>query len=70
MRTRDQDASGAASFVSETPSSADFSNGSKTKDDPPVSESLHGSSLHSRDDNNIHLQKQRNGQKNMQDDNQ
>ena len=41
---------------------------SKTKDDPPVAESLHESSLNSRDDNNIHSQ--RNGQKKMQDDNQ
>ena len=49
------------SFFSET----DFSNGSKTKD-----ESLHDSSLNSRDDNSIQSQKERNGQKKMQDDNQ
>ena len=63
-----QDASGATSSVSETPVSADFSNVSKTKDDPPVSESLHDSSLHFRDDNSIHSQ--RNGQNKMQGDNQ
>ena len=62
-----QDASGAASSVSEIPSSANFSDGSQTKDDPPVSESPCDSSLHSRDNNNMQSQEHKNGQKKMTD---
>ena len=62
-----QDASGAASSVSEIPSSANFYDSSQTKDAPPVLESSHDSSLHSRDNNNIQSQKQKNGQKRMTD---
>ena len=61
-----QDVSGAASSVSEIPS-AKFSDGSQTKDDPPVSEYLGDSSMHSRDNNNIQSQRQKDGQKKMTD---
>ena len=63
---KNQDPSGAASSVSETPSSTYFSDGSKTKEEPQESISLHDSSLHSMD--NIHSQKHKNGQKKMSDD--
>ena len=50
---KNQDTSGAASSVSETLSSTDFSDGSKTKEDPKESISPCDSSLHFRD--NIHF---------------
>ena len=63
-----QDTSGAAS-ENDITSSADLSDGYKAIDDPQVSESLHDSSLHSRDTNTIHSENQRNGQKKMSGDN-